>query len=91
MDVTVGRIPAIGKAQEKKLDPGAPIEAKILHVRQPRRARDPRKSVNSRQSSSAAIDPPGARVLVLLVPDAFKLPDDLSSGDYRLFLRIVKR
>ncbi len=92
MDVVIGRIPAIAGTAERRPEPGAPIEAKVLHVRQPRRSRDPNKiKGNQRQASSAAVDPPGARVLVLLVPDAYKLPDDLMDGNHRIFLRIVKR
>jgi hypothetical protein len=93
VDVVIGRIPAIAGSAERKPEPGAPIEAKVLHVRQPRRSRDPNKvkGGNQRQSSSAQVDPPGARVLVLLVPDAYKLPEDLMDGNHRIFLRIVKR
>lgn len=91
MDFVVGRIPAVGGATERRPEPGAPIEARVLHVRQPRRSRNDASKIGQRRNGNAPLDPPGARVLVLLVPDAYKLPEDLMNGDYRIFLRIVRR
>ncbi len=94
MDVIVGRIPQATGAAGKRGDGPAPIEAKVLHIREPRRNRDQNRPLadDQRQKKGrATVDPPGARVLVLLVPDAFRLPDDLSDGPYRIFLRIVRR
>lgn len=92
MDIVVGRIPAIATPGDKRLDTPQGIEARVLHVRQPRRSRNPAK-VNERQrrASSPQADPPGARVLIVLVPEAHRLPDDLESGNYRTFLRFVRR
>ncbi len=91
MDFVVGRTQRVSPSTEKTDSAGTHIEAKILHVREPRRRRDPRKGDDSRKSGSPAADPPGARVLVMLVPDAFRLPEDLESGEYRVFLRIARR
>jgi hypothetical protein len=88
MDVVIGRIAPTGGATEKPQEGPAPIEARLLHVRPPRR-RPPASDRGTRAPGSTAMDPPGARVLVLLVPDAYRLPDDLSK--HRVFLRFVKR
>jgi hypothetical protein len=94
MDVVIGRIPQIVSTGDQRPDLAVPIEAKVLHVRQPRRSADPnRASGNPRRmvKRNAQVDPPGARVLLLLVPDAHRLPEDLTEGPYRIFLRIVRK
>lgn len=92
MDLVIGRIPAVGPANDKRADQGTPVEARVLHIRQPRRSRNPDKVKDARRApASPQADPPGARVLILLVPEAFKLPDDLDKSNYRVFLRFVKR
>jgi hypothetical protein len=93
MDFVVGRTQRTQSATERTSDAPAPLEARLLHVREPRRRRrdpDPEQP-DQRASGSAQADPPGAQVLVLLVPDGHKLPVDLSDGSYRVFLRFAKR
>jgi hypothetical protein len=96
MDFVVGRIPPPGAPSERSQARQGQVEARVLHVRPPRGRRreepDPRSgSREERRSGSASVDPPGARVLVLLVPDAHRLPDELMNGDYRVFLRFAKK
>jgi len=93
MDFVVGRTQRTQGATERSSDAPSPIEARLLHVREPRRRRRGPESgePDQRASGSAQADPPGAQVLVLLVPDAHKLPEDLSDGSYRVFLRFAKR
>jgi len=91
MDVIIGRVPAIGQAGDRQAASPAPIEAKLLHVRMPRRRRDSERVGPDRAPTSPGVDPPGARVLVLLVPDAYRLPDDLNDSKYRIFLRVVRK
>jgi hypothetical protein len=92
MDFTVGQIGRTTSAADRKGGPGAPVEARVLHVRAPRRTRKapPPDSRDTRRSGSTPADPPGAQVLVLLVPDAHRLPADLNEGNYRIFLRFVR-
>lgn len=90
MDFVIGRVTPAGKANEKAAEPAAPLEARLLHVRLPRRSRDAAKG-NTRSGGSPQVDPPGARVLVLLVPDGFRLPDDLNERNYRIFIRIARK
>ena len=94
MDVVIGRIPPATMTGDKTADQAAPIEARVLHVRQPRRTQDSGKSSGPPRigkRGARPLDPPGARVLVLLVPDAYRLPEDLNEGPYRVFLRIVRK
>ncbi len=90
MDVTIGAVTRVGDKAEAREGAGAQLEARLLHVRSPRRTRRS-KAAEERAAGSPAADPPGARVLVLLVPDAFRLPPDLDQGRYRVFLRFVRR
>lgn len=90
MDFVVGRIPRIGTASDQKAKEKLGIEAKILHVREPRRRREEERKGEERRGSSQT-DPPGARVLVVLVPEAYRLPEDLDDGDFRVFLRFVRK
>ena len=91
MDFVVGRIPRTSTASEQKAKETLGIEAKILHVREPRRRRREESSEREERRSSPKTDPPGARVLVILVPDAYRLPEDLDDGDFRVFLRFVRK
>ncbi len=92
MDVVIGRIPPVRNAREGQ-EPGRSfVEARVLHVRPPRRQRRPPDAgEESRRRGSTEVDPPGARVLVLLVPEAHRLPPDLGEGNWRVFLRFVRR
>ncbi len=93
MDFTIGRVPPATTTDDKRPDATLGIEARVLHVRQPRRNPDPNRAKGPPRMGkrSPTVDPPGARVLVLLVPDAYKLPEDLNEGPYRIFLRIVRK
>lgn len=91
MDVIIGRVPAMGQTGDHQTASPTPIEAKLLHVRRPRRRRDSERIGPERAPTSPSVDPPGARVLVLLVPDAHRLPDDLNDSKYRIFLRVVRK
>jgi hypothetical protein len=90
MDVTIGAVTRVGDKSDTREGAGAQLEARLLHVRGPRRTRGS-AAAEERAAGSPAVDPPGARVLVLLVPDAFRLPPDLDQGRYRVFLRFVRR
>lgn len=90
MDFTVGRIPTAVTTSDKKDGTKSWIEAKVLHLREPRRRRGSSENVEERSPDSTATDPPGARVMVLLVPDGYRLPEDMASGNYRVFLRLAR-
>ncbi|MDQ7007255.1 MAG: hypothetical protein Q9Q40_08485 [Acidobacteriota bacterium] len=90
MDFVVGRIPRTNSSTEKNVTQSLGIEARVLHMREPRRRnRDAVEGEERRRDQGT--DPPGARVLVVLVPEAYKLPENLDSGEYRVFLRFVRK
>jgi hypothetical protein len=91
VDIVVGRIPPMNRVDSGKQPDMRPIEAQILNVRAPRQRQRqrPDRTPNRRRDKTHA-DPPGSRVLVLLVPEAHRLPDDLDEGNYRILLRIVR-
>lgn len=89
MDVVVGKISPVGATGDRSAEPPTGVEARVLHVRPGRRRKDPEK--RGRKQTEQPPDPPGARVLVLMVPDAHRLPEDLASGRYRVFLRFVRK
>ena len=49
MDVVIGAIPATAAAGRRLADASAPLEAKVLHVRAPRRTRDQLKATLERR------------------------------------------
>ena len=94
MDVVIGRVPPAGGPSDKASTSRGQIEARVLQVRQPRSRRHreggPGHTPKRRRGSSET-DPLGARVLMLLVPEGHLLPEDLQGGDYRVFLRLVRK
>ena len=90
MDVTIGPVSRVGDRSDTRDGAGTQLEARLLHVRGSRRRPGP-VATEERAAGSPAVDPPGARVLTLLVPDGFKLPPDLDQGRYRVFLRFVRK
>ena len=90
MDVTIGAVSRAGDRSDTKEAVATQLEARLLQVRGPRRSRGSAPA-ERRASGSPAVDPPGARILVLLVPDGFRLPPDLDQGRYRVFLRLVRK
>ncbi len=93
MDIRVGGSGAVGPpGQRRSEDRSEPIEARILAVRTPRRGvQGPPPATPERRRDPARRDPPGGRVLVLLIPSDPRLPADLDRHPYRVFLRFVRR
>ena len=90
MDLVVGRIPPARNGPDGTREGRKLLEARILHVREPRRRRAERRG-EERRDAPAQQDPPGARALVLLVPDAHRLPPDLGDGNWRVFLTFSRK
>ncbi|RMF75428.1 MAG: hypothetical protein D6738_03845 [Acidobacteria bacterium] len=91
MDLVVGRIPPTRNGPDGPREGRKQLEARVLHVREPRRRRVESRSGEERRDRPAEQDPPGARVLVLLVPDAHRLPPDLGDGNWRVFLTFSRK
>jgi hypothetical protein len=94
MDIRVGAIAPVGSPAKAIVIPAGFIEVKVLAVRPARRTNQSSGSdrqIERRRNGSAAPDPPGARVLVVMVLDGTLVPADLESGRYRTFIRFARR
>jgi len=90
MEIIIGAAPRVGPPPNRTPQGGAGmVEAKVLNVRPPRRRREKPPGENDRRHARDSQDPAGGRVIVLLVPDGYNVPQDIASGDYRIFLRFV--
>jgi hypothetical protein len=68
----------------------APVEARVLEVRATReRPGNPPNGQKDRRAKKDRPDPKGGRVMLLLVPEGFKVPKDIESGNYKILLRFV--
>jgi hypothetical protein len=89
MNIVIGAPPIIGDAKKsiKERCEGL-IEAKILDIRQSRKpARIPPSGEKDRRSASHVSDPLGGRVVTLLIPEGHRIPDNLTKGNFRIFVR----
>lgn len=93
MDIRVGAVAPVAAPGDKTASPIANIEARVLFMRPPRsRNRGaPAGKVDQRRQDSPGQDPPDAKVLILMVPEGTRIPKDLDSQQYRVFLRFAKR
>jgi hypothetical protein len=92
VDIRVGGTPPVGSPAAKVAVPTGAVEGRVLGVRAPRRrGGDPPHSQPERRHGESSADPPGGRVLILLIPDGQQLPEGLESGAWRVFLRFARR
>ena len=93
MDIRVEAVTPVASLAGKTAATAGLIEAKVLAVRPPRRRSTPPPAgrPDQRRHHGPAQDPPGARVLVLLIADGTQVPADLETGAYRAFVRFTKR
>ncbi len=94
MDIRIGAPSRVGPPGDRSAAPQGSVEARILAIRKPRRRRGSgggQPEGVERRAGQQRNDPPGGRVLILMIPDAGKLPPALESGAYRVFLRFVRR
>ena len=90
MEIVIGATPRVGPPQKKPSSTGAGyVEAKVLNVRPPRRRQSHLSGESDRRHNKNASDPASGRVMVLLIPEGYNLPQDIGSGNYRIFLRFV--
>lgn len=92
MEIVIGSATPVGPPPKKGAGPRDFIEARMLHVRPPRRRRGHVPAgQKDRRGGKNTVDPVGSRVMVLLVPDGFRIPQDIDSGNYRVFVRFAPR
>jgi hypothetical protein len=92
MEIVVGATPRVGSARPANTAGGGVIEARVLNVRPSRkRKRSSFVGKNNRRFGSSVNDPERGRVMTLMINDEQELPGDISSGNYRIIVRIVPR
>ena len=92
MDIRVGGIPPVGPPAGKVATATGALEARVLGVRAARRrGGNPREPGAERRHGERPADPPGGRVLILLIPDGEQLPEGIEAGAWRVFLRFAHR
>ncbi|MBF0302609.1 MAG: hypothetical protein HQK73_06185 [Desulfamplus sp.] len=95
MDILIGKISPI-EASEKiesrlqKMEKENMIEAKMLNIRPPRKRQSRPPKGEERRNDRGYQDPGNSRVMVLLIPEGNKIPKEIESGKYRVFLRFAK-
>ena len=92
MEIVIGAAPRVGPPPKRSpAGGGGFVEARVLNVRQPRRRRERPPGEGDRRQFNAQEDPVGGRVMVLLVPEGYNIPQDIASGNYRIFLRFAPK
>jgi hypothetical protein len=97
MDILIGRIEPVtltDASQTRTHD--HTVEGRVLAIRPSRAGRqgpDPAQvpPEQRRRKANAPLDPPGSKVLTLLVPDPANLPADLDRGGYRVVVRFIRQ
>lgn len=90
MEIIIGSMPPLASQSEKLQEKNAVVvEAKLLHVRQPRKGIAGPSGMERR--GKKVKDPLKGRVLTIMVPDGSQLPQDLDRGVYNLYLRFVRK
>ncbi len=92
MHFVIGAPQRIGPPPQKLEIRNGQLKARILNVRSPRKG-SRRKSARplDRRHRTSEQDTFSGRVMVLLVPDGYQIPRDVSSGDYQVFVRFARR
>ena len=91
MEIIIGSSPQINREiPPKQSQPaGVAVEAKLLHVRKPRKGIAGPSGMERRQKQTQ--DPLKGKILTLLVADATLLPKDIESNEYRVMLRFSRK
>jgi hypothetical protein len=89
VDIIIGSIAPAGLPTSKPPASGTPVEAELLHVREPRqRIVGPLGQERRKQQRR---DPQNGKVLTLLIPEGASLPKDLDVKKYKVLLRFMKK
>lgn len=90
MEIIIGSMPPLPSQGEKPQEQGAGmIEAKLLHVRPPRKGVAGPSGMERREKKVK--DPLKGRVLTIMVPDAAQLPADIDRANYSVQMRFVRK
>lgn len=97
MDILVGAITAVSMPDlAARGEAHGTVEGTVLAVRPPRGSRHGGEGDKKppedrrRRRSTTRVDPPGARVLTLLITDPAGIPVDAGTAPYRVLVRFIK-
>lgn len=89
VDIIIGSTEPVVPATGRPGTNGTPVEAELLHIRDPRqRIIGPIGQERRRQPRQ---DPMNGKVLTLLIADSTALPKDLDIKKYKVTLRFMKK
>lgn len=92
MKIVIGSTPIRPVGKNEKGEQGGVLEAKVLEIRNSRRRPSYPQTGNwGKRRMRETIDPDNSCVLTLLVPQKNKMPKDLKSGKYKIYLRFKKQ
>lgn len=92
MEIVIGATQRVEMASGRHEAMGNVVEARVLNVRPSRRRpKGPGHQQEKRRQGQAHFDPAAGRVVVLLVPEGYQIPQDINSDNYRVFLRFAPR
>ncbi len=92
MEIVIGDTSAVGSPTVKEGRTGGLVEAKVLNIRAPRK-----RKVNTtvwkdkRRKEKYGHDPGDGRIMVLLVPDGYKIPKDIETREYKVLMRFIPK
>ncbi len=89
------RVPPIEGPHAVRLERPEPsattaVEGRVLAARAPRTRRAAAPAGQNRRRQEG-LDPPGAKVLLLLIPEGARVPADIGTGEYRVFVRFARK
>ena len=92
MDIRIGEKVDRTDDDDSANRPSEWMEARILYMRKPRTTAMQAHTIpRERRRRDVQPDPLSARVVMLLIPEGYRLPNDINSGNYRVFLRLQKK
>ena len=91
MEIVIGAAHYVGSPHKKRrFNKESAVEARFLAMRRSRKHYGmPKEGEQNRRVRNSSLDPSGSRILTLLVPDSNNLPQDMASGEYKIFMRFV--
>ncbi len=92
MEIIIGSVPNVGiKEKKRRTESEGLIEAQVLHVRYPRKPYGlPPGGTEDRRQKNVPPDPSRGRIMTILIPEEYSIPQDVASGRYRVLLRFAQ-
>ena len=91
MEIVIGAAPYVGIPEKRRrVKKETLVEARFLAMRRSRKPYGmPKEGEQNRRFQISKQDPAGSRILTLLVPNSSNLPQDITNGSYKIFMRFV--